>query len=85
MIAACLALLLVAPGNDIHVPGDQPTIQAAVGVAVAGDTVIVAPGTYLENVDFLGKDITVRASGGPDVTTLRAVSTHNGQYSTHKS
>jgi hypothetical protein len=31
----------------IHVPADQPTIQAAINVAVNGDTVLVSPGTYL--------------------------------------
>ncbi len=30
----------------IHVPGDQPTIQQGVDVAVTGDTVLVADGTY---------------------------------------
>jgi len=43
----------------IHVPADQPTIQAAINAAVNGDTVQVAPGTYVENINFLGKAITV--------------------------
>jgi hypothetical protein len=32
--------------------------------------VLVAPGTYKENIDFLGKAITVKSSGGPNVTTI---------------
>jgi hypothetical protein len=43
----------------IHVPADQPTIQAGIGAATDGDTVLVANGTYLENINFLGKAITV--------------------------
>ena len=54
----------------INVPADQPTIQAAIDAAVNGDEIIVAPGLYAENIVFGGKTITVRSSGGPDVTTI---------------
>lgn len=45
--------------QTIQVPGDQPTIQAAIDVATHGDTILVAEGTYYENINFLGKAITV--------------------------
>ncbi|UCC80717.1 MAG: right-handed parallel beta-helix repeat-containing protein [Candidatus Zixiibacteriota bacterium] len=45
------------PGEIIHVPGDYPTIQEAVNVAVDGDTVLVQPGTYMENVNFIEQNI----------------------------
>jgi hypothetical protein len=48
-----------AVSSIIHVPDDQPTIQAAIDVATDGDTVLVAQGTYFENINFLGKAITV--------------------------
>jgi predicted outer membrane repeat protein len=43
----------------INVPTDQPTIQAGINAAFNGDTVLVQPGTYVENINFNGKLITV--------------------------
>lgn len=40
-----------------RVPGDYPSIQAAVDAAQKGDTVLVSPGTYVENVQLRGRDI----------------------------
>jgi subtilisin family serine protease len=60
-------------GNNsgtIHVPGGQPTIQSAINVASNGNTIIVDPGTYTENINFDGKAITLTSSGGPSVTTI---------------
>ncbi|MBI5868396.1 MAG: right-handed parallel beta-helix repeat-containing protein [candidate division Zixibacteria bacterium] len=48
----------------IRVPVDRPAIQSAINWAQHGDTVLVAPGNYRENIDFLGKRITVM--GFPD-------------------
>jgi len=43
----------------INVPIDQNTIQNGINSAENGDTVLVQPGTYIENIDFLGKSIMV--------------------------
>ena len=43
----------------IHVPADYPTIQEAINAAVNGDTVLVSPGTYAENINFRGRNIVV--------------------------
>jgi hypothetical protein len=48
-----------AVANIIRVPEDQPTIQAGIETATDGDTVLVSPGTYFENIDFGGKKIVV--------------------------
>jgi parallel beta-helix repeat protein len=70
---ALLSILSVSTalaGTIIHVPADQPTIQAAINVASNGDTVLVAPGTYPENINFAGKAITVKSSNGAKVTII---------------
>lgn len=74
-----LFLVLVACWNDpvssahgatIDVPAGQSTIQGAINVAEDGDIIVVAPGTYFETIDFLGKSITLRSSGGPAATVI---------------
>ena len=59
----------------IHIPADRPTIQAGIYAAVAGDLVLVSPGTYVENIDFLGKLITVQSEAGAEVTIIDGNST----------
>lgn len=74
-----LALVLVttsASGRDIHVPGEQPTIQAAINVAQDFDRVIVADGVYRgngnRNIRFNGKKITVMSANGPENCIINA-------------
>jgi hypothetical protein len=65
-------LIFSAPAHSAiwYVPSDYSTIQAAINAASHGDTVIVEPGTYVENIDFLGKAITVKSEDGPDDTVI---------------
>ena len=43
----------------INVPGDIPTIQGGIDSSSTGDTVLVQPGIYYENINYNGKNIVV--------------------------
>ncbi len=64
-----------------NVPGDVPTIQAAIDTATSGDIVRVAPGTYSpssrgEFFPIVMKNrVTLESVGGPGVTILDAEGT----------
>ena len=70
--ALTLGLSGTTVADIVIVPGDAPTIQAGIDMAAGGDDIVVGPGTYVENIDFLGKAITLRSFFGPDVTTIDA-------------
>jgi hypothetical protein len=54
----------------IYVPDDYKSIQDAINASVDGDAIIVRPGTYIENIDFRGKAVTVTSEAGPAVTII---------------
>ncbi len=77
--ATCLGLSLIAmltAASAVRAdvlpvdPYAYPTIQSAIDAAYDGDEIVVAPGIYYEQLDFLGKDIVVRSSDGADVTFI---------------
>ena len=78
LAAATVTLLLAASAATatiIHVPGDQPTIQAGLGAATPGDTVEVACGTYFEHDLVLPSGVILRSTTGlPDCVTIDAQS-----------
>jgi len=43
--------------GTIKIPNDQPTIQVGIVSSSNGDTILVSPGTYFENINFNGKNI----------------------------
>ncbi|NUO79688.1 hypothetical protein HUU05_06405 [candidate division KSB1 bacterium] len=59
VVALPLLLCAAASAKVLHVPASHASIQAAINAATHGDTVLVAPGTYFENIIFRGKRIIV--------------------------
>jgi parallel beta-helix repeat protein len=61
-LSAAALVLAAAPlrADTLKVPSQFESIQAAVDVAVAGDTVLVSKGTYSENVVVLTAGITLK-------------------------
>ncbi len=70
-VVGCCSITASALAATLNVPGDYATIQACIDAAVSGvDECVVAPGTYVEAINFNGKAITLRSSGGAAVTTI---------------
>jgi len=69
-LLAGVSFAAVAEAATIRVPIDAATIQQAIDASAAGDTVVVSPGTYVENLTFRGKAIRVVSEQGPAVTII---------------
>ncbi len=54
-----LLLPVISFSQIIHIPDDYSTIQEGINVSENGDTILVAEGTYFENINFRGKTITL--------------------------
>ena len=62
ILVSTLVLTNLCLSRVIHVPSDSSTIQTGINGAEDFDTVLVAPGLYYENINFLGKSILVASN-----------------------
>jgi hypothetical protein len=56
-ILILVALTIPASSTTINIPADYATIQAGIDASNDGDTVLVQPNTYIENINFNGHNI----------------------------
>jgi serine/threonine protein kinase len=74
--------------NQFVVPGDYATIQEAIDNAPNDAVIIVAEGIYAENIDFKGKEITLRSTdpGNPNLVAKTIIDgSNNGPVVTFNS
>jgi predicted outer membrane repeat protein len=71
LIKSLILMAAIASAQIIHVPGNQPTIQAGIDAAASGDTVLVDEGIWYENINFNGKAITVASQFIIDNDTIQ--------------
>jgi len=62
LVAAIVVAVIMLSNPHLAVPGKYRTIQSAIDAARDGDVIIVQPGVYYEQIDFLGKNITVQST-----------------------
>lgn len=61
-----------APGGNGSIAAPYDSIQTGIaqGTTLSGDTMLVSPGQYLEDINFLGKSIDVRGTAGASTTVV---------------
>ena len=73
LLVVLLGLTTSAFAATIHVPADQPTIQAGITAAQPGDVVLVSCGTYDEHDIVMKSGVTLRGeTGDPACVTIDA-------------
>jgi hypothetical protein len=80
LIATFLSIPMIGHAQTTcYVPDDFPTIQGCISdpLVVNGDTIIVRPNTYVENIDFLGKATILKSEQRPEVMVIDEDQTGN--------
>lgn len=83
IVCAIFSASLALQAAEFHVKqdgsGDFTVIRDAIDVSVDGDTIVVHPGTYYENVRYGGKNIIVRSTDPENWDVVEATVIDGGQ------
>ncbi len=61
VVAVAISAIFALDDSHVTVPDKYDTIQEAIDAAEDGDEIVVDTGVYRENIDFKGKNITLRS------------------------
>lgn len=67
-------MVATAHALTIHVPDDYPGIQIAIEASQQGDSIIVRPGLFVENINLMGKAVKLVSEEGPGNTIIEPAS-----------
>ncbi len=59
----------------INIPSDYNSIQVGINASAHGDTIKVSSGTYMESINYFGKNVVVMSEAGADSTIIQGDST----------
>jgi hypothetical protein len=82
-----MALILMLTAGRLYaetynVPGDITTIQMAINLLSEGDTILVAPGTYVENIIFNNVDLILTSTDPEDSAVVEQTIIDGGNAGT---
>jgi hypothetical protein len=70
LFSAFTFYMAFASGTVRHVPSAYSTIQSALNACIAGDTILVQPGTYMENITWPSVNSIALLSAGDSSNTI---------------
>jgi parallel beta-helix repeat protein len=80
LLSLFIGLVSHVSANELTVgAGHYTTIQAAVNAAQPGDTILIPPGTYSENV-LINKSLTIKSLAGAATTIVKAAVPSNDVF-----
>lgn len=77
-IAVAISANFASEDSAITVPDKYSTIQEAIDAAEDGEEIIVDIGIYRENIDFKGKNITLRSTDPDNLSIVEQTIIHGG-------
>ncbi len=78
VLSTLMVYVSLATADDVYI-SSEASIQAAISKARSGDRIVLQPGLYKENIDFLGKAVTIRGTNPNDPDVVAATIIDGGR------